>query len=377
MAPSADFLLLARMTSGVRVSLTAQLHGANLDRLVELASAHRVAGALIRTLRALGQNLPATLLAIDDMVTANHLLVVGALDRAGRALDAAGLRWVVVKGPVIAQRWPCGWRDRWYGDLDLLVDPRSLGAAVTALRAAGFEHRNRNWDGFRELGVGEVPLDDGAAVIDLHWSLVGLGRDRRCFDLPTADLLDRSVRVDVGRVQARTLDPVDTFVHLGVHHALAGGRELAQLVDVRSASVDLDPDVAWDRLQAAGAARLVGGLVGRAERVFGLVTPARLAERLHRDRSWLALNRVVDGAFALPRSRSVTPYPGAIVKAGRSTRRATAEAVLDDLLTALRARTGRRTLVSDGGSLDWRVDAGGQAGYERFVEEVAAGRYGR
>lgn len=377
MAPSADFLLLARMSSGARVVLTTQLHGANLDRLVELASVHRVAGALIRTLRALGHELPAALAAIDDMLTANHLLVMGALDRAGRALDDAGLRWVVVKGPVIAQRWPRGWRDRWYSDLDLLVDPRSLGAAVAALREAGFEHRNRNWDGFHRLGVGEVPLDDGAAVIDLHWSLVGLGRDRRHLHLPTSELLDRSVSVEVGRVSARTLDPVDTFVHLGVHHALAGGRELAQLVDIRSAAVDLDPDVTWDRLQAAGAARLVGGLVDRAERLFGPVAPCALARRFGRDRSWLMLNRAADRAASMLPGRRARQYPVAIMKAGRSTRRATAEMALDSALTAVRARTGLRTLVSDGGSLDWRVVAGGQAGYERFLEEVAAGRYGR
>jgi hypothetical protein len=279
----------------------------------------------------------------------------------------------VIKGPVIAARWADAGAPRSYGDLDLLVPPTHLGEAIEQLRSIGYEHRNQNWEGFRRLGVGEVPLDDGQVVIDLHWSLLGLEVHRRAFDLPTTELIERSVPVNVGRVRTRTLDSADTFVHLGVHHGLAGARLLVQLMDVQLVASHPEVDDMHDRLREANATRLVGGVLDRARRAFASSDGGR--DGTFAGRGWSQLNRLVDRAAAAVRPG--TPYPGALVAAGRSEPVATAQALADTVATWARTRVGATTATSDGGPLDWRVDAGGAAEYRRFLDDVAEGRYGR
>jgi hypothetical protein len=373
---STSFDLLTRIVAEPCAASVAGIDDGRLDRVVELAVAHRVAGSLALALVDAGRALPEPLVELSRSVTANHLLTLAALDRAGRALEAKGLRWAVVKGPVLAARWPGGWTERRYDDLDLLVDPASLGDAIEALRGVGFEHRNTNWEGFRQLGVGEVPLDDGNTVLDLHWSLIGLASLRRDFHLKTKDLLDRAVPMRLSQVEVHTLDPVDTFVHLGVHHTLAGARYLAQLMDIHRVVGDVDPALTIARLDAAGATRLVGAAVDRAQRVFGPAAPRSLAEYFAADRAWRAVNRAADRLWGLVRPGATTPFPGAVVMSGRADRGGTARALLGGVVRSLRPRLGASTLVSDGGPLDWKVHSGGATAYDRFLDEVAEGRYG-
>jgi hypothetical protein len=343
-----------------------------LTRLVDLALVHRVMGSVTVALRAAGRDLPSDLAHANDAAMINHLQSLAALGRISSCLDRAGIPWLVVKGPVIAARWADAGAPRSYGDLDLLVSPQHLGEAIEHLRSIGYEHRNRNWEGFRRLGVGEVPLDDGNVVIDLHWSLLGLDVHRRAFHLPTNALIDRSVLIDLGRAQARTLDPTDTFIHLGVHHGLAGARLLVQLRDVQLVAPNAEDEVVQERLQEARAGRLVSGVLDRARRAFAPSNGA--TSRTLAGRPWPTLNRLVDRVAAV--ARPGAPYPGALVAAGRSEPVATAQALAGTLATWARTRIGATTETSDGGPLDWRVDAGGAAEYRRFLDDVAAGRYG-
>lgn len=372
-------------TFGVLTRVVASPSGESIDaldlsqlaQLIDLAADHRVTGSVVQALRDAGRDLPRPLERANNAVTTNHLRSLGALERAGRALDGAGIRWIVVKGPALAARWALGATARGYHDLDLLVDPGSLHKAVETLRAAGFEHRNRNWEGFRERGVGEVPLDDGAVVIDLHWHLLGLAEQRRAVHLPTSQMLDRSVPIQLGRVSARTLDDADTLVHLGVHHAFAGARYLVQLMDLHLMAREVDRDVVLSRLHAAGATRLVGTALDRAERLFGPVGLDFVAAEIVRDPVWLGLNRAVDRAWALTRPGASTPFPGALIATGRADRGATARAIAASVVSSLRSRVGATTVVSKGGPLDWEVDAGGRVAYEQFLDEVSSGTYGR
>ncbi len=118
--------MLARIVATPCAESIEHVDTAHLDRLLELAVAHRVTGSVTLALMDAGRALPTPLVELRNTVTANHLRTLGALDRAGRALDADGIRWAVVKGPVIAARWPGGWTERRYDDLDLLVEPTAL-----------------------------------------------------------------------------------------------------------------------------------------------------------------------------------------------------------------------------------------------------------
>src|SRR4051794_12287440 len=54
---------------------------------------------------------------------ARHLQTLADLRIAGAALDDAGIRWALIKGPALAALWPRP-DMREYRDLDLLVDRR-------------------------------------------------------------------------------------------------------------------------------------------------------------------------------------------------------------------------------------------------------------
>jgi len=374
--PRGGFADLVRVVSDPTAASVRGLDDRALAELVDHAVDHRVAGSLQMALKDGGLAVPQALSEAAAAATITHLQTVRALRRISEALAAADVRWVVVKGPAIARRWPRHTDARAYHDLDLLVDPPALGAAVDALVDIGFAHRNSNWSGFRQLGVGELPLDDGVTVLDLHWHLIGLGAQRRDLRLHTAEMLDRSVEIDIGGVAVRTLDDADTLVHLCAHDALAGAQSLVQLRDVHLVARDVPVADGRDRLAHAGAGRLAGVVLDRSERVFGPIGTGPVALAMSGAPWWVRGNRAVDRAWDLLVRHPWTPFPGAVAQAGRSTVAATTRAVLAQADEALRIRTGRPTVVSPGGPLDWTVAAGGTAEYRRYVADVAAGRFG-
>ena len=144
----------------------------DIDDLVTLAQRHRVAGQLPAAFASAGLPVPAAVEHVRRRALLGHLQKVHALQRATAALDRAGVASLVVKGPVLASEWYGDPAARMYHDLDVLVDRTGFAAAIDALVAVGFAERNRNWTGYRALGMGEVPLDDGTVAVDLHWHLV-------------------------------------------------------------------------------------------------------------------------------------------------------------------------------------------------------------
>ena len=57
--------------------------------------------------------------------------------------------------------------------------------------------------------------------------------------------------------------------------------------------------------------------------------------------------------------------------------RGTVRELADRCVVGLRRRTGRPTMTSPGGPLDWDLDAGGTRERERFLRDVEAGVFGR
>lgn len=117
----------------------------------------------------------------------------------------AGLPVLVFKGVVLAQQTTGHPAGRGQGDLDLLIAPDTLPAALALLEAAGFQrepgHYPRGLHGLRGrycLWTGDQlllsrPTPTGAVQVDLHWSLAiprsamppfaTLWRERQIIDL--------------------------------------------------------------------------------------------------------------------------------------------------------------------------------------------------
>jgi hypothetical protein len=341
---------------------------------VATADFHRVGGLLAAAFQAADVPVPSELAALRQRALARHLRTLRALAKAGAALDGAGIGWAIVKGPVLATRWYGDPAGREYYDLDLLVAPGAFAAAIHALEDAGIGHANRNWSGFRALGMGEVPLVDEDVTIDLHWHLVTFARDRRVLRLPTDELLSRRVPVQLGSVDASTLADDDSLAHVSLHAGLAGARLLVHLCDVRAIATQLDWKAAVARLRDLGLDGVTAAVFERTGRVLGRPGPDELA--LLGEGGWTRANAMVDRIWAryVPQARN--PLPAFLIAATRPTMAATAREVVANTVTSLRRRVGLATSTSPGGPLDLDLDRGGPAERDRFVREVEAGVYG-
>jgi hypothetical protein len=333
-----------------------------------------VAGQLGPAYAAANRPLPDAVVQIRRSAIAGHLQKLQALRRAIDALERAGLAAVVVKGPVLASCWYDDPAARAYHDLDLLVDPAGFGAAIEALTGAGFTERNRNWSGYRALGMGEVPMEDGTVIVDLHWHLVTFASDRSAFGFRTAELLERRVPIELGSVDTHRLSDDDTVAHTVLHAGLAGARLLLHQRDVQVVTARVDERAAARRMEFLGVARLGSATVARVERTLGGVDGA--AEALGAP-LWRGVNTAVDRAWARAVPWATNPFPSALLSSGRSTMAATTRALGVQLARAAGRHLGVRTFTSPGGPLDIHVDAGGRPERDRFVAEVERGEFGR
>lgn len=350
--------------------------GVILEELVELSRRNRVDGSLAIALRRQGLEVPPELELACRRASLVHLRTSRALGSVAAALGERGIRWAVVKGPAVARLWPEGSLTRTYDDLDILVSPCDLRDASDALQRLGFAHRNRNWSGFIELGVAEIPLDDGSVVIDLHWNLVALSAQRRDLHLDTSALLERATTVELSGCSAPVLCDLDAFTHLCCHSGLAGARNLRMLRDVHLSAARVDPDEALRALRDAGCERLAAPVLDRAVRMFGpVVSPdgsSSDALRLCGHQPWIHLNRLVDRIWPVSSRRRRHTFSGMILEAGRPRAGSTARALTERLLVHSRSRLGLRTPTSEGGALHWETDCDPDqvAGIERYLRYV-------
>lgn len=201
-----------------------------------------------------------------------HLSICSDLDRFGRALDAAGIRWAVFKGPVLSTRyWP---RPdlRTYVDLDLLVHARDLGLALEVAADIGARLDGVDWPLLAATLPGQVSLElPGGSLLDLHWDVVNDDRQRAVFGLATADLLADSVPVVVAGVTARTFDDVSTLLHLSYHMCHSGAHRLLWIRDVDASLATVQDRWAEvvARSRATGTALVLALAVQRAQAVYG------------------------------------------------------------------------------------------------------------
>jgi hypothetical protein len=344
--------------------------------LLALARRNRVDGSLAVAFGRNGLTVPTELELASQRAGLVHLQTSRALGSIAAAFDERGIRWAVVKGPAVSRLWPQGSLTRTYDDLDILVSPCDLQEAAEALQRLGFKHRNHNWSGFVDLGVAEIPFDDGSVVVDLHWNLVALAEQRRYLHFDTTALLQRTELVELSGRTVPVLCDLDAFTHLCCHAGLAGARNLRMLRDVHLFAALVDPDDARRSLLEAGCGRLAAPVVDRAVRWFGpVISPDGRrsdAESACGHPWWIRLNRMVDRAWWISARRHRYTYPGTIVEAGRPGMVATGRALSDRLIVASRSRLGLRTPTSEGGRLHWETDSdldqvAGMGRYMRYV----------
>lgn len=211
------------------------------------------------------------------------------LAEVAAALQADGVRPLLIRGPAVARWLYDDVRERPYGDLDLLVDPALWDAAGETLGGLGFRdtsvalraderHPNEShWERLRDRHV----------TVDLHHSLslVGVRPDVAWAEL-TADMRT----ITVAGVSIDVPSHAAHLVILALHAAHHGVEQRKPLGDLRRSIDRVDRDT-WreaallgTRLHAAGAMReglkLVEGGSELAEQL-GLTRGATRLIRLH------------------------------------------------------------------------------------------------
>lgn len=219
----------------------------------------------------------------------------------GARLDSAGCSWAVLKGLPIAQTAYPRPDLRYAVDLDILISPQRFEEVVADLVADGYQLLDVNWPLLSDHIPGQLRLrSPNGTLVDLHWHLLNQPRARQRFDLSTAALLARAVRV--AGTQLRTLAPVDQLLHTALHACLAGANRLLWLVDVDR--LTRAPDLDWDAVEAAAArsrtALPLAVVLRRVQAILGLPPgPAAPRERLILRHPWLLLQRFVDAPSVL------------------------------------------------------------------------------
>jgi hypothetical protein len=308
------------------------LFGQSGSALVEAAARHGLLPALAARLPRDGVA-PELRRRLDHLVAGARVRAAflgAALDEALAALERTGVPAAPLKGPLLALRLHGDAAARPSGDLDLLVAPASLDAAVAALAPSGWRPEGGPLERFHRRHHHHISLErPGGPPLELHHrAYVGFGAT-----LPAPEILAR-VRLfrTAGGGAALQLAPEDEWLHLALH---AAGHLFERLAWIEDLLLLLERQPGLDHAAVAARARAAGfsrplSFVRRALRRLGAALPddppgalgpgrARAAEHLRR----LALKarpRPVATAFRLAFQAALADGPaGAARSIGTST----------------------------------------------------------
>ena len=381
--PTAAFLLAAVRravsTSPAPSTPLPGVGGIDAGELGVAAAHHRVQPLV----RAAIRHEPGTdhlLPAVDGgywMGVTTHLRALTDLAAVVSAFDGTSLRWTVFKGPVLAELVYPRPDLRLYGDVDILVDPTELGAALRCLEGAGFRLLDRNWDLLRTRMLGELHLQAPAGtIIDLHWHMVNRPENRFRLRLDTSALLARSVPAQIAGVRVPVLDRVDAVVHLAVHACLGGGDRLLWLTDVALAMERVDDiDLLAARAADMGGTSQLALMLSRARAVQASPRGEAALARLVPDRSARRMLAAADALFPVAAATPGRSVPRFVALATGSTALDTAQRVARGVrrrTTPRQRRADSVPLTSPDNPASVLYASGGPAAREEFLQRVAA-----
>lgn len=256
--------------------------GLDCRRAVDLAISHGLAYTVLPHAGNLSPDCAAHLHDYAKHRAATDLRHRGNLVVILRRLAEADIVAVPFKGPVLADRlYPAG-ATRLYQDLDILVQPRDVNAAIGALRGLAYRPAINVADPCSNPVLrfsGEMTLRSSMtrSPIDLHWRLFG-------WDTPRterfATVWSRVTRATWTGESIHSLDGTDLAAYLCFHGSKHLWLHLRLLQDL-ARLFETKPSPDWDRLLAEAVAD------GRAR--FLLLGPWLVHTLLHASipASWL------------------------------------------------------------------------------------------
>jgi len=230
----------------------------------------------------LGDGVQQGLAKVREKIRVDNLLLIARLEQALDLLLAAGIRPVALKGVDVLHRLYSSFDERALDDVDLLVPRDQRDAAIAALLGAGFtgpgEPERTHW--FRSSF--ELPLRSPGPVgvaFDLHWNL---GQAMR-YRIDAAELLTRTVPLDIAGRSILRLDEHDAVAHLLLHHVQHYfDRRLKWVIEIGLLS--RSPGFSWprvaERVAAWGGSGAAGLALAHVRKLFPGMLPAAAYEAL-------------------------------------------------------------------------------------------------
>lgn len=265
---------------------------------LRLVARHRVAPLIWRNLKRVDPPLVPIQIQTDlkkmvEKNTLNALTHAAELVRLSRCFEAAGIRTLPFKGPVLAVQAYEKLELRHAGDLDFLLDPVTVWDADRILKNAGYIRT-----------IPEYPLSTGQAAafmkirkdftythpksaiyIELHWRLC---QNEYLLPLGFEELWSKREFVKFSSESVAAMPYPELLLYLCAHGAHTGWFRLKWLCDVaelagEDSSADMTTLIA--RAEDLGVTRmLVQGFL-LANQMLNMPLPSALSQRMRQDRT--------------------------------------------------------------------------------------------
>jgi hypothetical protein len=189
-----------------------------------------------------------------------NLMYTQELLRVLEFFEAAGIRAIPYKGPVLAASIYKNLALREFFDLDILVDREDVPVAIDLLIANGYNHENKldenQLNVYLHSGC-ELVFCRESVPLELHWQVATA---MFCLPFQFTDLWSRRQMLSLGESQVSCLSPEDNLLVLCVHAAKHSWNSLCWLVDIAEllrSTPSLDWPLIIESARTLGAERIL------------------------------------------------------------------------------------------------------------------------
>lgn len=216
-------------------------------------------------------------------IAARNLALMGELARILRALEGAGIEAIPFKGPAAAVVAYGDSSVRTFADLDILVDPADLERAEAVLAERGYRAAltltpREKRDYLKTECALQFCRPIGNFVVELHWRFF---ERNASLDLSGDAIRQRSTRISIGGISARSLAVEDLLLYLCAHGTKHRWERLEWIACVAEI-VERHPRMDWQalvvRAEQYGIVRVLHLGLWLSSSVYGISLPTEIAD---------------------------------------------------------------------------------------------------
>lgn len=293
-ADEINLLLLSEQPADLQQAIAA--HPLNWQKIVEMSMYHRTYPRLFSAVRPHSALLPDPIyqcLLERFMFNARQAISLSA-SLAGllHRFEAAGIDAIPFKGPTLALAAYGHLTLRHAGDLDILIDRRSIDHATALLLDSGFEHQtspSQRARALRDLYHLRLTHPQQRVHVELHWAFT---RPAMPVQLDLARLMPRTHTIPLADTSIRTLLPEDLLLIVCLHGGKHLWTHLTWISDV-AGLLRSNPALDWDYVLSTadqlGITRLLYVGLSIAQRLVSSPLPDAIHQRITGDPETAAL----------------------------------------------------------------------------------------